>query len=254
MLTFIILWSFILFCPSSSNELINANNTNQIVDFGPKRVFRFSGLGSQEVLHWTLVDFYDELVVRFSGTVNETGGGISTGCADTNVTLVVRQAAIPISNPKNAIIPDRTFVQSDGLLFSGNFILSASTQGQEHDVIVSPNVNQPEHYFAALFLPDTDEKIDVAGLTKECHYYSKLKVFSNNSSAPSATVAEFVELLQHTPYANAREQLTKPKNLYTGMKIIMIITCDEQLARQLNHGIERSYSSRDQCDAYQTAC
>nr|CAB3267120.1 transmembrane protein 8B-like [Phallusia mammillata] len=170
-----------------SYSCATASNDTKLFEFGPKQLHRFDNIGDQEIFHWDF-DFPNKYLLRFSGTVNQTGGGFSVHCADTVVHLLVRKGALPIPNPLQTIVPENTFVQSISLQSNNTFTISQS-QELFYDVIIDPSDNKTAgHYFASVFLPNQEETIDVAGLTKECKYYAKIQVYNQTGDSGTTDV------------------------------------------------------------------
>jgi len=184
------------------------NDTELMIVFGPKSLHRFKNLGDQTILHWVYEAPSKEFVVRFSGTVNQTGGGISVHCADTPVHLVIRKGGIPVPNPLNTSLPESTIIDSSGVVFDGNFTLSESVQGQVHDIIIHHSFHNllDGHYFAGMFLPKEVESIDVAGLTKDCKYYTSLEVHKLNINSSNVSLVSDSVRLENNAVILTRKQ------------------------------------------------
>ena len=172
----------LLYCLCYLLLLSGAHCDEFLVEIGPKRLNYFSGIGDQEVFHWPATNSSSYLL-QFSGTVNQSGSGISVDCSDMNVNVIVRKNGIPLPNPLNASMPDQTLVHTDGILHSGSFLVSRHFQGQLFNVSIDLDRQDATDFFATLFLPSTLERFDVAGLTKECRYYATLKVHAVSSGA-----------------------------------------------------------------------
>ena len=152
-----------------------------VLEIGPKKLSSYEGIGDQVVFHWPAYNS-SQYLLQFSGTVNQSGSGIGVKCANGNVTVLVRQNGIPVSNPRNSFWPNNTIVRNNGLLFYDFLVLSPQAEGQVFNVTVDATLANASSFFAALFLPYDLERFDVAGLTKECSYYMSMKVFAIDDS------------------------------------------------------------------------
>ena len=162
---------FALTCVTSSYGL------TKVLEIGPKELSSFDGVGDQVVFHWPAYNS-SRYLLQYSGTVNQSGSGISVQCAEVNVTALVRLNAIPVPNPRHSYLPEHTLVQHNGLLRSDRMVLSAKSQGQVYNVTLQVDPIEATDLYAAIFLPYDLERIEVAGLTKDCHYYMTLKVYA----------------------------------------------------------------------------
>ena len=171
----------LLYCLCYLHLLSSAHCYEFLFEIGPKRLNFLSGIGDQVVFHWPAE--YGSYLLQFSGTVNQSGSGISVDCSNMNVSVIVRQNGIPLPNPLNASISDQTLFHTDGILHSGSFLVSRHSQGQLFNVSIDLERQNATDFFAALFLPSTLKRFDVAGLTRECRYYATLKVHAVNSGA-----------------------------------------------------------------------
>ena len=173
----VLLLSFFL-----SLKSVRTNNMTLILEVGPKRLYTFNGVGDQIIFHWPAHLSNNRYLVQFSGAVNQTGSGVSVKCEPRNVTIFIRKDAIPLPNPRNAFIPKNTYVLDDGYLFNGSFVLSSEAQNQNTDVYFTASSADVSNFFVSLFLPYDSERFEVSGLSKECNYYSTIKVFITNLS------------------------------------------------------------------------
>ncbi|XP_009857467.2 transmembrane protein 8B-like [Ciona intestinalis] len=170
--------------------------TQVLTSIGPKRLRQFNGVGDQEVFFWRIENAVNKISMVLHGSVSQSGGGISVNCPDTHVQVVVRKGGIPIPNPLGAKLPENTFVWTDGVIYSGSFIVSA-TEGSQNELYVNLTTNQTGDYFAAAYLPIDSQHIGVDGLTKDCRYFASLEVIVVNAFNTTTTTASVNEITIH---------------------------------------------------------
>ena len=159
-------------------------NYNFLVEFSPKEIIDFDGLGTQSIFHWKNNEPISRFLVKLTISLNQSETGKSIVCPSYELHVLVRKDAIPLPNPYKTTEPSSVLqpLKDWGLVHKDNFTLQFenSSAFSYYNFTFVSNQSSSD-LFMSVFLKDDDKMDkDASGLGENCKYFSYVTVYQES--------------------------------------------------------------------------